>query len=470
MMKKNRRREATAFAAQAHANEILMLVRSHLPPAKLCAQLGGFHERDIAEVLPLLTPDERNRLYLSLDTDALAGILEYCPEAEPFLQELAQSRQAAILSRMEAQDTQAYLRQLPELERAALLEMMNENARQQVALLNGYSEEEIGSRMSTNYVRIPAGLNVREAMRQLVGQAAQHDNISTIYVVDYAGGFVGAIDLKALIIARDTASLEQIMMASYPCVYANELTEACIERIKGYSEDSIPVLDMENRLLVVLTANEIAELVDQEISEDYVRLAGLPSEEELREPLSKSVRKRLPWLIVLMALGLLVSTVVGLFEGIIAHLSVIISFQSLILDMAGNVGTQSLAVTIRVLMDDRISGRDKLRLIGKETRVGLVNGLLLGMLSIGFIGIYLVAVKKQTLTVAAAVSLCTATALLVSIVFSSICGTAIPMLFQKLNIDPAVASGPLITTINDLIAVVTYYGLAWLLLIRVLHL
>lgn len=272
-----------------------------------------------------------------------------------------------------------------------------------------------------------------------------------------------------MIIARETTPLEEITISSYPYVYANELIGDCIERLKDYSEDSIPVLDRGNKLRGVLTAYDIAELVDQEISEDYAKLAGLSAEEDLHEPLRQSVKKRLPWLMILMALGLLVSTVVGLFESVIAQLTIIISFQSLILDMAGNVGTQSLAVTIRVLMDDQISGKDKLLLIWKETKVGLVNGLLLGVLSVVFIGVYLVFLKGQPLAFAFAVSFCIAIALLVSIIFSSICGTTIPMLFQKMKVDPAVASGPLITTINDLIAVVTYYGLAWLLLLQVLH-
>ena len=253
-------------------------------------------------------------------------------------------------------------------------------------------------------------------------------------------------------------------------MYANELIEDCIDRIKEYAEDSIPILDSENKLRGVLTAQDISEMIDQEMSDDYAKLAGLSSEEDLQEPLGKSVKKRLPWLVVLLGLGLIVSTVVGLFEGVIAHLTVIISFQSLILDMAGNVGTQSLAVTIRVLMDDQISGKDKITLIQKEAKVGMVNGLLLGTLSIAFIGLYLTILKGYTLLPAFAVALCTAIALLLSIVLSSICGTIIPMIFQKLKVDPAVASGPLITTINDLIAVVTYYGLAWLLLINVLHL
>ena len=180
--------------------------------------------------------------------------------------------------------------------------------------------------------------------------------------------------------------------------------------------------------------------------------------------MKKSIGKRLPWLIVLLGLGLVVSSVVGLFEAVVASLTLVICFQSLILDMSGNVGTQSLAVTIRVLMDEQITGKQKLYLIAKEAKVGLCNGAILGILSFVLIGLYLLIFKGEPATVAFSVSMCTGIALLVSMLLSSISGTIIPILFKKLKIDPAVASGPLITTVNDLVAVVTYYGLAWLML------
>ena len=149
-----------------------------------------------------------------------------------------------------------------------------------------------------------------------------------------------------------------------------------------------------------------------------------------------------------------------------AQLTLIISFQSLILDMAGNVGTQSLAVTIRVLMDEQLSGREKALLVLKEVRVGLANGFVLGLLSFVFIGLYLLVLKGQPVALAFSLSACTGIALTLSILLSSITGTLVPLAFKKLKVDPAVASGPLITTLNDLVAVVTYYGLAWLLLIK----
>ena len=190
----------------------------------------------------------------------------------------------------------------------------------------------------------------------------------------------------------------------------------------------------------------------------------------MEEPLKKSISKRLPWLIILLGLGMVVSSVVGLFEGIVAQLTILVSFQSLVLDMAGNVGTQSLAVTIRVLMDEQITGKQKLALIVKETRVGALNGIVLAAASLLLIGAYICLIKGRTPGFAFAVSACIGIALLISMTLSSVAGTAIPILFKKLKIDPAVASGPLITTVNDLVAAVSYYGLAWLLLIQFLGL
>ena len=462
----------TAITAQHpdYKTEIAGILRGSLTPGLMRERLRSYHEKDIAAALELLKKEERSKLYRILDTGTLADVLEYTEGSEEYFGELSVRRQVEILSRQEPSAAAAYLQRMEKPQRAMLLELMDDETRREITLLSSFDEDEIGSRMTTNYISIHAGISVRQAMRELVEQAAENDNVSTIYVVDGDGTLAGAIDLKDLIIARETTQLEAITMTSYPYVYASEQIEDCIERIKDYSEDSIPVLDAENKLRGVLTSQEITQLVDDELGEDYAKLAGLSAEEDLQEPLKKSIGKRLPWLVILLGLGLVVSSVVGLFEGVVAHLTIIISFQSLILDMAGNVGTQSLAVTIRVLMDEQLSGRQKLFLVGKEARVGLANGAILGVLSFALIGLYLIILKGQTAVFAFSVSFCTGAALVASILLSSVCGTVVPLIFKKLNIDPAVASGPLITTINDLVAVVTYYGLAWLLLIELLHL
>ena len=453
-----------------YKNEIAAIAKSNLTPKLMRDRILDYHENDIAAALDLLKREERRKLYSMLDTAVLSNVLEYSENRDVYIGELDIRRRIQVLSQLEITDAVEYLRSLQKSERNMLIDLMDDTAKREIALLSSFDEDEIGSKMTTNFISIRADISIRQAMKELIAQAAENDNISTIYVVDETQTLVGAIDLKDLIIARENMSLEDIIVTSYPYVYANEQIEDCIERIKDYSEDSIPVLDSDNKLKGVLTAQDITELVDDEMGDDYAKLAGLTAEEDLQEPLTKSIRKRLPWLVILLVLGLLVSSVVGLFEHVVSHLALIVCFQSLVLDMAGNVGTQSLAVTIRVLMDEQIHGKEKLFLIGKEARIGLTNGIILGTLSFIFIGLYLFLFKGQPMITAFSISLCTGVALLVSMLLSSVAGTVIPIIFKKLKVDPAVASGPLITTINDLVAVISYYGLAWILLINVLHL
>ena len=449
-----------------YKQEIAEIVRGNLAPKLKKEKILSYHENDIEEALALLTADERARLYCLLDAETLADIFEYSEDPGMYVKELNIRKRAAVLSRFEVTAAADCLRGMKKGERNTLLALLDGDTRREILLLNSFDEDEIGSRMTTNYISVPAGISVRQAMRSLIAQAAEHDNISTIYVVDGDRTLLGAIDLKKLILAREGTELAAITMTSYPYVYAEEPLEECVARLKDYSEDSIPVLDSDNRLLGVLTSQEIMELADEAMEEDYAMFAGLSAEEDLREPLTQSIRKRLPWLVVLLGLGLVVSGVVGAFEGVVAQLPLIIAFQSLVLDMAGNVGTQSLAVTIRVLMDEHVDRKQKAALIGKETRIGLLNGLLLGMLSFLFVGLYLWGLKGQAPAAAFSISFCTGTALLGAMTLSSMSGTVIPLAFKKIRIDPAVASGPLITTVNDLVAVVIYYGLAWLLLIQ----
>ena len=269
------------------------------------------------------------------------------------------------------------------------------------------------------------------------------------------------MDLKDLITARQDTRLEDLIVTSYPYVYGHELIDDCIEKLKDYSENSIPILDNDNKLLGVITSQSIVDLVDDEMGEDYAMFAGLTAEEDLKEPLKESMKKRLPWLLVLLALGTVVSSVVGVFEQVVSQLTIIMCFQSLILDMAGNVGTQSLAVTIRVLMDESLTGKQKVELVFKEMRIAFSNGAILGILSFLVLGLYIALFKGKTWTFAYAVSGCIGLSLMVAMVISGAVGTLIPLFFKKINIDPAVASGPLITTINDLVAVVAYYWTVW---------
>lgn len=465
--------EETAVKAKPdYKREIIDIIRSNASPKSMSLLLEDYHENDISDVLQDLSPVERKKLYRILNIDFLSNIMEHVEEDEisGYIAEMDIRKAASVLSHMEADVAVYTLKKLDKDKRELLIDYLGEDVRKDIALLSSFDEDEIGSKMTTNYIEIKEGLSVKGAMSALIAQAPENDNISTLFVADGDGAFSGAIDLKELIIARQGVDLDTLIMTSYPYVYGHENIDDCIERLKDYSEDLIPVLDNNNHILGVITSQSIIQVVDDEMGEDYARLAGLTAEEDLQEPLKESMRKRLPWLLVLLGLGLVVSSVVGVFEQVVSQLTLIMCFQSLILDMAGNVGTQSLAVTIRVLMDESLTGKQKLGLVGKEMRVGLCNGLLLGFLSFVLVGTYILIFKGKGLMMSYAVSGCIGLSLMVAMVISSAVGTSIPLFFKKIGIDPAVASGPLITTVNDLVAVISYYGLSWLLLLQVLKL
>lgn len=448
---------------------IVTLVRSGLDREQLREQLRDYHENDIAQSLAFLTKEERIALYDCLGAEWTSSIFAYVDEPQPYVAELSVDKLAEVINEMDSDDAVDFLEGIDESVKAKLRPILDEDVKADIRLIHSYEDDEIGSLITTNFVKIFKGLTIRQAMREVIHQAGENDNISTIYVVDANDRFCGAIDLKDLIIARENDALDDIISYSYPYLLDHEKISDSIEKIKDYAEDSLPVLNGDHTLIGILTAQDVIEAVDDEMGEDYAKLAGLTAEEDLKETTIQSMKKRMPWLIILLFLGMGVSAVVGAFEGVVAVLPIVICFQSLILDMAGNVGTQSLAVTIRVLMDEDLTGKDKLFLVVKEMKVGFCNGLLLGVLAFVCLGIYVKALKGYTMYQAFMVSGCVGVSLLVAMIISSLVGTLVPIFFHKIKVDPAVASGPLITTVNDLVAVVTYYGLAWLLLIQCLH-
>jgi len=446
---------------------ILSAIRGDNTDEMLREILADYHDNDIAAVLDELTSEERDRLLDVLGSEAMSDIIAYLDDAGEILSELDADEAADIIEQMDADDALEALEDLDEETRSEVMELIEDEVKEEIELIDSYGDDEFGSVMSTNFIVIKKSLSVKGAMRELIREAPENDNIYTLFVTEDDGAFYGTIDLKELIIARSDKPLEELIYTTFPFVYDKESISDNIERLRGYSEDIIPVLSTDgNKLLGVITSKDIIEIVDAERGDDYAKLAALSSEEDISEPTWKSMKKRIPWLIVLLFLGLAVSAVVGLFEGVIDELPLIVSFQSLILGMAGNVGTQSLAVTVRTLGSQELTVKKQLGLIFKETRVALFNGLVIGLFSVAIVGAYLTLIGGYAPYLAFSTAGCVGMALCFAMMISGFTGAAIPMCFYKLGIDPAVASGPLITTVNDLVAVISYYGLAWMLLIN----
>lgn len=455
------------FVKKNYVNELLAIIKGNFTENELKKKIANYHEKDIADALTHLTEQERKRVYGILGAKNVAEIFTYIDDVEKYFGELSLEKAVKVVSFMDSDEAVDLIESLDKDKREELVNNLQGSLKIDIKKILSYDEQEIGSYMTTNYICIHNDLTIGKAMKELIKQAGDNDNISTIYVVDENNKYFGAIDLKDIILARENDELIGIISQSYPYVLEHDKIDDCMDKILEYSEDSIPVLMENGEIVGAITSEDIVELVDDEMGEDYAKLGGLTAEEDLKEPLLESSKKRLPWLVILLFLGMAVSSVVGMFETVVAILPIVICFQSLVLDMAGNVGTQSLAVTIRVLMDEKLTSKEKLMLLIKEVKVGLLNGMILGIMALFFLGIYIHIFKGYTFGNAFLISGCVGISLLVAMVISSMVGTVIPMFFSKIKIDPAVASGPLITTVNDLVAVVTYYGLALVFLINI---
>ena len=455
---------------ELHQKEILGLINSTEPDSVIKDKLDDFHENDIADVLPLLTGEKWRRLCSILDTPRIADVIEHTDEneAEAYIEQLDDKKAAKILSAMEPDKAVDFLKNTDSEKKGAWLALMDQGKREKLLRLAAYDEGTIGSRMTTNFICVKTSMSVQDARELLIQQSQVHDNISTLYAVKDDGTYAGAFELKSLILAHAQDPLTEIIIPGYPNVYADEKIDDCIPVIKDYSEESIPVLSRGRKILGVVTANDVVEVVDDAMGDDYAKLGGLTAEADLNEPLSTSIKKRLPWLVLLLFLGMGVSSVVSLYENVVAKLTIIMAFQSMVLDMSGNVGTQSLAVTIRVLMDENLKFKDKVRLMKKEISAGFCNGILLGFIALATVGIYLMVVKGKPAPIAFGISACIGLSLVIALFISSFVGTAITMFFKQIGVDPAVASGPLITTVTDLVGIITYYSLAWIMLVRLL--
>ena len=423
-----------------YVEELIEIIRAGLSRGDLVDWLFDYHDNDIADALELLTPEERKRLYSALGAERVAEIFAYLDDGDVYLKELSLKQQAKVISEMDSDDAVDILEEVDDDTKCKILGMLDKEASEDVQLLLSYDEDEIGSYMTTNFILIHNDLTVREAMRELVKQAGENDNISTIYVVDRAEQYYGAIEPQDLIIAREHTELEDLISRSYPYVVDHEKISECIEKIKDYAEDSIPVLLEDRSIGGIITTQDIVEIVDDEMGDDYAKLAGLTAEEDLNETTRESIRKRLPWLVILLFLGMVVSAVVGVFESVVAVLPIVMCFQSLILDMAGNVGTQSLTVTIRVLMDENLTTGQKVKLIFKEMKIGFFNGVILTVMALLFLGAYIHLFKGFSLGYSMMISAVVGVSLVGAMVVSGLVGTLTPIFFKKVGVDPAVAS------------------------------
>lgn len=452
-----------------YSEELLEILNSSLSDEEKKQKILSYHESDIADVVDLLEESDRKEIFRILGDDASGDVLIHTDDISDVIDDLDPDKAADIIESMDADDAIDVLDELDEDQKQKIIPLMDKEATDDIKEIIKYDEDMIGSKMTNNYVVISKDDTVKSATKKVINQAADNDNISTIFVVNSDNTFYGVLELRELIIARPDTELSLIIKTNYPYFNAHTEVSEIINDLKEYGLNSYPIVDDNNMIVGAITSDDVIEALDDESGDDYVKLAGITEEEDLDESVRVSVKKRIPWLIVLLVLDLIQSFTMSGFEAVVAALPIITFFQTLVLDMAGNSGTQSLAVTIRLLSTQDVDKKAVGKAIWKEIRVGFLNGVILAILSTTFVLIFLFIskrpVKADTFVMAEAVkaSIIVGVSLFSAMTVSSLIGTIMPVFFKKIHIDPAVASGPFITTINDITALLIYYGLVMIL-------
>lgn len=413
------------------------------------------HPYDRATLYKKINPTQRKKIYYYLSPKELAEIFELSEiddeDYKTFLNEMDATYAANMIANMFADNAVDVLNELDKAQVVSYLTIMDQGAATEIKALLHYEEYTAGSIMTTEYVVIPQDSTVRSAMTILRNAAPKAETIYYVFVVDDDERLTGVISLRDLIIAHEDTLISAIMNERVVSVLVSEDQEDVARMIKDYNFLAVPVVDFQQHLLGIITVDDIIDVLDEEASDDYSKLAAVSDMSTFDKNSFAAAKKRLPWLLILLVLGMLTANLIGAFEETIAQVALLAAFIPLIAGTAGNSGTQALAVAVRGIATRDIEEESKTKLVLREAGTGLMTGTLCAVFVVGLIYVW----KQEFL-----LGLLVGVAILVSIFVATISGTLIPLFMHKINIDPAVASGPFITTLNDLISTLIYLGLA----------
>lgn len=417
------------------------------------AEFLEIHPYDQAKIFEEQTEDIRFLIYTYLSPKEVADVMEHVDEelTEQFIIEMNPMFAAQILAEMATDDAVDILNELDKNKVASFLTMMEKEAAEEIKALLHYEEKTAGSIMTTEFVVIHTEQTVKEAMRHLRREAPEAETIYYLYVIDKDKRLVGVISLRDLIIAEGNWLIADVMSERVVSVPVGEDQEDIAQMMRDYDFLALPVVDFQDHLLGIITVDDIMDVMDQEANDDYSKLAGVSDMERSGDNAFISARKRLPWLIILLFLGLFTASIIGRFEETLDKVAILAIFIPLIAGMAGNTGTQALAIAVRGIATGEIEKQGKWKIIMREAMTGLITGI-----TCGVVITIVVYVWQGSIFLGILVGISIAATLIVA----TIAGALVPLVMDRFNIDPAVASGPFITTINDIISIMIYFGLA----------
>ncbi|PMC40428.1 magnesium transporter [Bacillus sp. UMB0899] len=415
------------------------------------------HPYDQASLFIKLDFDQRNTVYQYLSPEEMAAVFENIEDEdgqyEAYLSEMDPTFAAQMLAQMYADDAVDVLNELDKDQVASYLTIMDNEAAEEIRELLHYEEYTAGSIMTTEYISIHAHQTVHSAMQILKQEAPNAETIYYVFVIDEDEKLAGVISLRDLIISEPDTMISEIMSERVYSVSVAEDQEEVARKMKDYNFLALPVVDFQGHLLGIITVDDIVDVIDEEASDDYSKLAAVSDVDSTdRSPFS-AAKKRLPWLIILLFLGMFTASLIGRFEETLEKVAILAVFIPLIAGMAGNTGTQALAVAVRKISLGDSEDQSLMKMLLKEAGTGLITGAICGIVVALTVFIW-----KGTLFLGILVGL----SILATLTVATISGAFIPLIMHKLKVDPAVASGPFITTINDIISILIYFGMATL--------
>jgi magnesium transporter len=415
------------------------------------------HPVEIAEIIDHLEENKKRYLFNLLDLEQAAAVLQEVNDLsrDQILEEIETPRLAKIVDGMASDDAADIVGELPSKQAEELMGLISAEQTQELRQLLRYDEESAGGIMTKEFVSVPENATVQEAIDQIRTTVDHGEAVYAIYVTDKRGVLVGVFALPQLVLNKPEEKVSQIMNADVVNVPTDMDQEEVAAVVEKYDLASVPVVDRIGRLVGRITVDDVVDVIVDEASEDISKMAGTTDEEIRQDSALRIASLRLPWIIISLFGGIISGTIISHFGMALESLLALAFFIPVITAMGGNIGIQSSAIVVRGLATGEIGLLRVARRLFREARIGLLMGVICG----GIVGMVAFVWQGNPL-----LGVIVGSAMLSAITVAATMGALVPLLFKRINIDPAIATGPFVTMTNDIVGLFIYFGLAVLLL------
>ena len=418
---------------------------------------SDFHHADIAEILDELNIEDALYIIKLLDSEKTSEVLMELDDdyREKILNNLSVKEIAEEVEELDSDDATDIISELPEdKQKKVISKIIDAEHKADIKELLKYDEDSAGSLMAKELIKVNENWTVTSCVKEMRVQASEVTRVHSVYVVDNNDVLLGRLSLKDLLVADPKTKIKSIYKSNVEFVFDYDSAEYVANTMQKYDLGAIPVIDKNKKLLGRITIDDIVDLIREEAEEDYQLAAGILQDVDVDDSIIELTRARLPWLILGLIGGIGAAFIMGGFDEILIENKILFYFTPLIAAMAGNVGVQSSAIIVQGLANDEIKDSINKRLI-KETLLSILNGVILALILFLFVFMW-----KKEIDIALALS----ASLVAVVIVAGIIGTFIPLFLNKRGIDPAIATGPFITTCNDIFGILIYFMVAKLIL------